>query len=63
MNLISWNCKGLGASRAIHEVTKLVRKFNPQILFLIETKRKNNEMDWLRSRWNYDNCFTVDCMG
>ena len=20
-------------------------------------------MEWLRSRWDYDNCFAVDCLG
>ena len=63
MNLISWNCRRLEVLRAVHEVTKLVRKFNPQVLFLIETKRKSTEMEWLRSHWEFDNCFAVDSIG
>ena len=63
MNLLSWNCRGLGAFRAVREVTKMVKEYNLQILFLIETKRKRNEMDWLRSRWKFDNCVAVDCLG
>ena len=44
-------------------MAKLVRKHNPQVLFLMETKRKSNEMEWLRSKWGFDNCLTVDCRG
>ena len=63
MNLIVWNYRGLRASRAVHEMTKLVKKFNPQVLFLIETKKKSTEMGWLRYRWRFDNCFAVDSIG
>ena len=44
-------------------MTKLVRKHNPQLLFLIETKRKSAEMEWLRSRWHFDCCLAVDYVG
>ena len=63
MNLLNWNCKGLGAFRAVREVTNLVNKFNPQVVFLMETKRKTNEMEWLRSKWKYDKCLTVKGIG
>ena len=63
MNTICWNCRGLGTPRAVHEVAKLVKKFNPQLLFLSETKKRSSEMEWLRSRWKFDNCFAVDSRG
>ena len=63
MNFLSWNCRGLGAPRAIRVMAKLVRIHNPQVLFLMETKRKSNEMEWLRSKWGFDNCLTMDCRG
>ena len=63
MKILTWNCRGLGSSRTVHELTKLIRIFKPQILFLIETKRKNAEMDWLRVKWDYDNCMVVDSVG
>ena len=62
MNTICWNCRGLGTFRAVHAVAKLVKKFNPQLLFLSETK-KSSEMEWLRSRWKFDHCFAVDSLG
>ena len=63
MNLLSWNCRGLGALGAVREVTKLIKEYNPQVLFLIETKRKRHEMDWLRSRWRFNNCVAVESTG
>ena len=63
MNLINWNCRGLGALRVVREVARLVAKFNPQLLFLIETKRKRTKMEWLRVRWKFDKCMAVDNKG
>ena len=63
MNLISWNCRGLGNPRTVQEVASLVKRYNPLILFLSETKRKSGEMEWLRSRWGFENCLTVDSVG
>ena len=41
----------------------MVHQNKPLVVFLMETKRKNHEMEWLRSRWKFDRCFTVDGMG
>lgn len=41
MNSISWNCCGLGKLRAIPELTALVRKHSPPILFSWKKKPKN----------------------
>ena len=41
----------------------MVHQHKPLVVFLMETKRKNHEMEWLRSRWKFDNCFTVDGSG
>ena len=40
MNLLVWNCRGLGSPRAVQVTTNLVKKHKPQVLFLIETKEK-----------------------
>ena len=37
--------------------------YKPLVFFFIETKRKNQEMEWLRSRWRFDKCFTVEGIG
>ena len=41
----------------------MVMKFNPYVLFFIETKKKSTEMEWLRARWRFENCFAVDSVG
>ena len=63
MNLLCWNCWGLGNPRTVHELTKLVRRYNPFVLFLSETKRKSVEMERLCVIWGYDNCMMVDSIG
>ena len=41
----------------------MVKKFNPYILFLIETKRKSTKIEVLRARMSFDNCFAVNNIG
>ena len=60
MNILSWNCQGLGLTHTVHELGKLNRKFKPHILFFIETKRKSFEMERPRLKWNYENCLAMD---
>ncbi|XVE72066.1 hypothetical protein DITRI_Ditri11bG0008900 [Diplodiscus trichospermus] len=63
MSLLSWNCRGLGTSHAVREVTMMVKAECPRIIFLMETKRKANEMEKSRVQWGIDACLTVDCIG
>ena len=44
MNCHSWNCRGLGQSWAVLELTDLVKKHTPSILFLTETKSKDHNL-------------------
>lgn len=63
MSLLSWNCRGLGNPRTVREVGKMVHRYNPRILFLIETKKKATEMERCRIRWGFDCCLAVDSCG
>ena len=63
MNLIVWNYEGLGGARAIRETANMFTKYKPILIFLIKTKRKKGEMDWLRSRWKFEHFFTVEGVG
>lgn len=38
MNLISWNICGLGNPRTVCRVRHTLGRYNPQLLFLLETK-------------------------
>ena len=57
MNCISWNCRGLGQSRAVHELTELVNKHLPTILFLMETRVKDHKPKTLCSKLHLENVF------
>jgi hypothetical protein len=51
MNLICWNCRGVGNPRTVQELCSLVAAHNPKLVFLSETwqakKRMEPEMeDW-----------------
>lgn len=61
-NILSWNCRGLGRPRAVRAAVDLVRSYKPQVLELIETKLKS-EMQRLRIKLGYRNCFVVDMIG
>ena len=63
MNILSWNCRGLGSPRTVHELSRLVRKYKPQILFISETKRNKLEMEGIKIKLQFDCCFVVDCVG
>lgn len=63
MKSLCWNCRGLGGPRTVHEVARMVKRYNPQILLLSETKRKCCEMESLRVRWGFNFCFSVECEG
>jgi exonuclease III len=63
MNLISWNCRGLGNPRAIRSLCRLVREKKPNILFLMETKCRKEKMEVLRVRMEFEGMFVVDVVG
>lgn len=39
---------------------QLVKDFNPNILFLMETKSQQSRMVYVLSKFDFDNVFTVD---
>lgn len=43
-----------GEALIVQEVSRLIRIQHPEIFFLIETKKKQGEMDWLRARWGFN---------
>ena len=57
MNYLNWNCRGLGQSQAALELTNLVKKHFPSILFLMETKSKDHNLKKLCSKLHVENVF------
>jgi exonuclease III len=44
MNIVSWNCWGLGSKEKVESVMNLVKKENPSILLIQETKLNMEEV-------------------
>lgn len=63
MNILSWNCRGLGHPLAISTIRELVRVHKPSVIFLFETLASKNKVEEIRSRINFKCCFVVDCVG
>ena len=57
MNCLSWNCRGLGQPHAVLELIELVKKYSPSILFLMETRSKDNHLKKLCLKLHIENVF------
>jgi hypothetical protein len=63
MSCLSWNCRGLGQSPIIQELTRLVRKFCPKVVFISETRQQSNRVNNLWFRLGFNKAFIVDSHG
>ena len=63
MNPISWNCRGLGNPRSVRALQDLVWRYNPIVVFLMETKAKIRRMERIRNKLGFANHLCVPCMG
>ena len=63
MNLLAWNCRGLGNPRAIRALKELIRHKDPKVLFLMETKLRADKMLKIKHKLGFVNGVAVDCVG
>lgn len=63
MIIVSLNCQGLGQSLTVHHLTSLVRKKRPFIVFLLETRMKDNRMEKYRKDLGFKMGFYVNPLG
>jgi exonuclease III len=63
MNLVSWNCRGLGSPSAVSNLKYLVRHHKIAILFLSETLVLSNKIEEIRYVLGFNSCFSVDRVG
>jgi exonuclease III len=63
MNLMSWNCRGLGNPRTVQELCRLVKQKRPAMVYLMETKLRSSKMEMIRYKLGFNNMFVVDCVG
>ncbi|KAF9620248.1 hypothetical protein IFM89_010983 [Coptis chinensis] len=53
----------MGSSEAIHSVSALVKKFDPDVLFLVETKLLYKKLKHVQKKLKYPQVFAVDHVG
>ncbi|XP_059429046.1 uncharacterized protein LOC132162844 [Corylus avellana] len=63
MNLISWNCRGLGNPRAVRDLCQMVKEKRPTLLFLMETKSIKHKLEGVRTKLGFEGLFAVDPIG
>ncbi len=63
MSCLVWNCRGLGNPQTVHELTIMVRKKDPLVLFLSETKLDVSRLEVLRCQWKFGGKFVVPSRG
>src|ERR1044072_6745174 len=63
MKTLAWNCRGLGTPGAVNSLRRLLFSVSPDLVFLMETKKKDCEMLNLRGIGGMYNIFPVSCTG
>lgn len=63
MKLISWNCRGLGNLCVVRALKELICFQVPDVVFLMESRRKDYEMNRLRGMGGLSNVIYVSCVG
>lgn len=63
MKIISWNCRGLGHPRAVRSLLRLINLEKPHLVFLMETRLKDDEFERIKMRSCFSKCFSVSCKG
>lgn len=60
---LSWNCRGLGSSRAENALKGVIRIEHPHFVFFSEKKLKGGEWESIKRKINLYNFHSVDCEG
>ncbi|KAK4254325.1 hypothetical protein QN277_009725 [Acacia crassicarpa] len=63
MNLIAWNCQGLGVALTARNLKEECFRKKPHLVFLMETKQKARYVRKLRRRCGFDEEWIVDPVG
>lgn len=62
MIIISWNCRGLRNPRTVRYLRRMVKVKRPNMVFLMETKLRQEKMEMIKCTMGFSNIFVVDCV-
>ncbi|CAN1221523.1 hypothetical protein LINGRAPRIM_LOCUS309 [Linum grandiflorum] len=60
MNVLAWNCRGIGPPLTENHLRRLVRRLRLAVIFLMETKHGEVHMEGKRATLDYANGFYVN---
>lgn len=60
MNVISWNCRGLGHSSAVPNLKHFIQSYQSGVIFLYETIMNANKIEELQYILGFDCYFSFD---
>ncbi|XP_042950158.1 uncharacterized protein LOC122282274 [Carya illinoinensis] len=63
MNLLSWNCRGLGNPQTVSFLKLLVKEKSPSMIFLMETKCGKERVEAVRRSLKFEACLVVESRG
>ena len=63
MNILCWNCRGVGKAATVRELRDLARNFAPTLLCIVETQIDGSRVERLAGTIGYDNGYVVSSQG
>lgn len=63
MNILSWNCHGIGTPWAFQFLKNLVSQKKPSIIFLCETLCKKDKIERVQKSLGFEGMLAVECEG
>ena len=63
MSLLNWNCRGIGNLRTVKALEKAIKKEDPIIVFLMETKSSEEWMEKVKKECNMKQSWVVPSNG
>lgn len=63
MSAMCWNCRGAGNAATVNELHDLVKKFAPNLLYIVETQIEGSRVENLAGTLGYDKAYVVDSRG
>ena len=63
MRALGWNCQGLRNPRLVRSLCKLVQQWNPNFVFLSETKLKKKSMEKKEESASFTNGLVIPSSG